>query len=92
MNYFTNGAPYTSGGSGTNQPAQGLTRRDRTSDLHPAPPGDGTRGLRVRIPTDAVTTHQLRPPLAVAVYKQWTMALNLTNITDKTTNLSSVLK
>ena len=39
------------GGSGTNKSAQELTRRDRKTVPHPAPPGDRTQGLRIWIPT-----------------------------------------
>ena len=39
------------GGSGTNKSAQELTRRDRKTVCHPAPPGDRTQGLLIWIPT-----------------------------------------
>ena len=38
------------GGSGTSKSAQELTRRDRKTVPHPAPPGDWTQGLRIWIP------------------------------------------
>ena len=39
------------GGSGINKSAPELTRRDRKTIPHPAPPGDQTQGLRICIPT-----------------------------------------
>ena len=39
------------GESGTNKSAQEWTRRNRKTVYHPAPPGDRTQILRIRIPT-----------------------------------------
>ena len=40
-------AAHTKGGSSTNKSAQELTRRDRKTAHHLAPPGDRTQGLRI---------------------------------------------
>ena len=45
------------GGSGTNQSAQELTRRDRNTDPYPAQPGDQTQGLQIWILTLTTELH-----------------------------------
>ena len=45
-----------------NSAQEELTQRDRKTAFHPAPPGDRTQGLWVRILTSDSLTTELRPP------------------------------